>query len=83
VGNWGAGDGFILPKSRKTMRIRNFFSVKYDIFDIDMGWYNRTYYGGLCGRRQAARQTAFAENSNSKEGGALHWNAEDGRDPMR
>ena len=35
------------PKAEKTMRIRNFFSVKYDIFDIDMGWYNRTYYGGL------------------------------------
>ena len=45
---WETGAlGFILPKSRKTMRIRNFFSVKYDIFDIDMGWYNRTYYGGL------------------------------------
>lgn len=26
---------------------KKLFSVKYDIFDIDMGWYNRTYYGGL------------------------------------
>lgn len=30
----------ILPRFRKSMRSGNFFSGKYDIFNIDRGWYN-------------------------------------------
>ena len=44
----------------------NFFSSKYDIFNIDKGWYNRTYYGGLCAFAPAAcgAVTAFSSKSN-------------------
>ncbi len=34
-------------KLKKFCKIRNFFSEKYDIFNVDRGWYNGKYYGVL------------------------------------
>lgn len=39
-GNFGFYPGDILPKQIKTMQSLNFFSGKYDIFNVDTGWYN-------------------------------------------
>ena len=38
----------ILSKTKKSMRMGNFFLPKYDFFSIDRGWYNSTYYGEVC-----------------------------------